>query len=134
MAREWVKTYAESSQGDVIQDYTVADGTGIEKGTLLKLTDPRTAIATTTVTDGEACAGVCAREKIGNDGRTSISVYKKGIFQASASGAITVGQPIMSAGDNNVSLALSSSSGAALIGYAEETAADAEVIRVRLDL
>ena len=50
--------------------FTCADGTGIEKGTLLKLTDPMTAIATSGA--GDAIAGVAAAEKIANDGNTKI--------------------------------------------------------------
>jgi len=135
MANEAVKSYSESSAGDVVQDYTCADGTGIEKGTLVKLSDPRTVAATTAVTDGEVCAGITAREKIASDGRTQISVHKKGYFEMNASGAIVVGAPVISAGGNEVSTAAGTNySGAAIIGYAEETAADNETILVRLDL
>ena len=42
--------------------FTVADGTGIEKGAVLKLTDPMTAATTTGDTD--ACAGIAAAAKL----------------------------------------------------------------------
>ena len=135
MTNELTKQYDESSgHGGVIQDYTVADGTGIEKGTLLKVSDPRTAAAS----DGEAdpCAGVAAREKIASDGRTQLAVYKKGYFQANASGAIIMGAPLISAGEvNQVKAATTADhSGAQIIGYSEETAADGEDVIIRLDL
>ena len=58
---------------------TCADGAGIEKGSILKLSDPNTVAVTTGDTD--ACAGIAAEEKIANDGRTKIAVYKRGIFK-----------------------------------------------------
>ena len=133
MANEAVKSYDESSgSGGVIQDYTVADGTGIEKGTVLRLTDPRTASATNTV--GEALAGIAARDKVASDGRTRLSVYKKGYFEMKASGAITVGDAVVSATSNFVQRPVGAASGAQVLGYAEETATDGEVILVRVDL
>lgn len=114
-------------------DFTVADGTGIEKGTLLKLTDPRTAIASSGAND--AIAGIAAREKIASDGRTQLAVFRKGIFDMNASGAITVGQPVVSAGAfNQVKVAVNNVSGAAVIGHALETAADQETFQVYVDI
>ena len=52
--------------------FTCADGTGIEKGTLLKITDPMTvALAAETA---DVFAGIAVEEKIANDGNTSWSV------------------------------------------------------------
>lgn len=116
-------------------DFTVADGTGIEKGAILKMTDPRTAIITSA--NADVCCGVAASEKIASDGRTRLAVYQNGIFDAYASGAITVGQAIISAGvpANQVKAATTTThSGAAIIGYALETATDQEIIQVRLTL
>lgn len=69
---------------------TCADGTGIEKGTILKLTDPNTVSAADGDTD--IVAGIAAEEKIASDGKTKIGVYKRGIFKVfvGAAGA-TVG-------------------------------------------
>jgi len=132
MVNEASKRYDEGYHA--IQDYTVADGTGIEKGALLALTDPRTAILASST--GQPCAGIAAREKIASDGRTRLSVYRKGDFDLVASGAITVGFPVSIAGtpSNTVKTALNSESGAAIIGYALETASDGETIQVRLNL
>ena len=73
--------------------FTVADGTGIEKGAILKLTDPMTA----SLADGDAdlIAGIAAEEKIANDGRTKLAVYRRGIFRGFAgTGGVTVGLAI----------------------------------------
>lgn len=111
-------------------DFTVADGTGIEKGAVLKLTDPRTAIIASAA--GDMLAGIAAREKVANDGRTRLSVYRKGIFDLVASGAIVIGQAVQAAGApaNTVMAAAVTSSGCAILGHALETASDGEVIQV----
>ena len=59
-------------------DFTVADGTGIEKGTILRLIQNRTAIASSGTS--EVFAGIAKREKIASDGRTSIAVATDGVY------------------------------------------------------
>lgn len=117
-------------------DFTVADGTGIEKGALLKLTDPRTAIISSAAND--MIAGIAAREKIASDGRTQLSVYREGIFDMYASGAITVGKPIVAADTgtfpNYIAQAGIAASGAQVLGYALETATNGEVIEVYVNV
>jgi hypothetical protein len=115
-------------------DFTCADGTGIEKGALLKLTDPRTAIISTAAAD--KLAGIAAREKIASDGRTQIAVYRRGIFDMVASGAIAVGEAVQAAGapSNTIMRAAVTSSGACILGYALETASDAETIQILVDV
>ena len=121
-------------------DFIVADGTGIEKGTTLNLTDSRNAIkatsgaGTATILAG---AGVAAREKIASDGRTRLSVFTKGVFDASASGAITVGDPVVFVADNHIAAAgvnTTAASGAIIVGHALETATDAEIVQFMLNL
>lgn len=72
--------------------FTCTDGTGIEKGAILKLTDPMTA----SLADGDddVVAGIAAEEKIASDGKTKISVYRRGIFKGLAGGAIAIGTAI----------------------------------------
>lgn len=101
--------------------FTVADGTGIEKGAILKLDDPMTAALSDG--DGDKIAGIAAEEKIANDGKTKLAVYRHGIFKVLAGANITVGQgvdthsatgaanevaPIGAAGDNLLGIALES--------------------------
>lgn len=70
-------------------DFTIADGTAIAKGALLKLTTPRTAIISSAV--GDMLAGIAAREKVANDGRTNLAVYQNGIFRMYVSGGALAG-------------------------------------------
>jgi len=132
MANEW--TIVNRTEHPL--DYTISDATGIEKGALLALTDSGTAILASA--SAQVCAGVAAREKVADDGRTQLAVYKKGRFVATASGAIAIGNPIvagLTGSLNFVSAGLGAAhSGAAILGYAEGTAATDEPIQVRLDL
>lgn len=71
---------------------TVADGTSITKGSVLKLTDPFTAIITSGSAD--TFAGIANADKIANDGVTTLGVFRRGIFRMYASGSIAVGDPV----------------------------------------
>ena len=133
-----VELYGQGNDGQP-RRFTVANATGIEKNTFLELTDPRTAV--TAVTAGAACAGISAMEKEANDGSTSISAWTDGIFECTASGAIVLGAPVMiastTAHPNTVKTATphdKGGSGAVVLGYCMETAADAERVNIRLDL
>ena len=132
MANEHVKVELTNSTG-FPRDFTCADGTAIAKGALLKLTDPRTCIAS--VAEGEFTAGVASVDKVASDGQTFIPLWTDGIFKATASGSITAGQPVANAGSNKVELMTSATaSGAIQIGYALETATNGETFLYRLRL
>ena len=114
-------------------NFIVADGTGIEKGALLKITDPRTAA----LSDGTAdvIAGIAAREKIANDGVTRLAVIRNNcIADMVASGAVTVGDNVIAAttnSENEIKTAVGTvASGSKVIGQALETATDGETIEV----
>lgn len=115
-------------------DFTVADGTGIEKGALLELADPRTAKAVTG--DDVVLAGIAAREKVASDGVTRLAVFTKGIFDMVASGAIAVGRPVSAESDtaNTVHQAPANLSGAQILGYALETATNNETFQVYVNV
>lgn len=138
MANEWVKVelYGANNDGSP-RRITIADGTAVSKGTLCNLTDPRT--TTGAAASAAACSGVASEEKNANDGATSISVWTDGIFNATASGAISVGDGLRAAGSNQVAtLDLASMAaiqyGAGVIGYCLYTGEKAETVNVRLRL
>ena len=107
---------------------TCADGAGIERGALLSLSDPLTAA---TVTDStNAIAGIAAEEKINGDGRTALPVYRGGLFKVTASGGVTVGDPVRFDADNKVCLALVNEENVA--GVALETATTGETFLMEL--
>lgn len=77
----------------------VADGAGIEKGTLLKMTDGNVAAASSAE---DVFAGIAFNEKIASNGVTSLAVFKSGIFEMYAGGgtAISVGDLVQLSGAN----------------------------------
>lgn len=110
---------------------TCADGTGIEKGCVLALTDPMTVAATTA--DNDVFGGIAAREKIASDGQTKIPVYRRGIFKMTiaAGNSTTVGQDVVVKGANQIGgyTTLDDEKGY-VIGQALETGAAGETVRV----
>ena len=107
--------------------FTCADGTGIEKGTILKLTDPMTVSAADGDTD--VVAGIAAEEKIANDGKTTLAVYTRGIFRGFAGAAgVTVGGALITdvatgAANELVNADVNSEN---IVGRALETATDTQ--------
>ena len=114
--------------------FTVADGTAIVKGQLLKLTDPRTASLSAGAND--MIAGIAARDKVASDGLTELAVYRTGWFDMFASGAIAIGDGVVASATgtypNYVSSAVAATSGAILIGTALEAGTNGEQILIDL--
>lgn len=112
---------------------TVANATGINKGTVLKLSDPNTVAASSA--DNDIAAGIAAEEKIASDGKTKIGVYKRGIFKMVVSAtASTVGLNQVIKGANTVGdyTTLDDEKGY-VIGKALETGANTETILVSVN-
>jgi hypothetical protein len=115
--------------------YTCAEAITIEKGTLMRLTDPRTVIAHSGVR--QPIAGIAAAEKKGSDGSTTIAVYTDGIFDitTSAAGATNIGFMVaISATANMITAAdatdlLASSD----VGALYEASSNDEVVAVRVN-
>ena len=134
MANEAVIIELLGNQGDPIR-YTVADATGIAKGAIMELTDPRTMIASSGA--GSVIAGIAAAEKVASDGSTTLAVYTNGIFdlKIKSGGSATLGSYVRSAAatDNTVTACttLDNETGKA-IGKALETGSADEVVAVRV--
>lgn len=117
---------------------TVADGTAITKGALLKLTDPATAIISTA--NDDIVAGIAATDKIASDGVTQLAVYRRGVFKVKCSGSVTVGDPLAlftTSQTNHVASKLNANmiqlSGSKIIGTALETATTGETLLMELN-
>lgn len=135
MANEWkkVELYGQNNDGDP-RRYTCAAGVTIPKNSLLMLTDPRTVVIHDG-TIGAAIAGISAMEKDSADPSTSISAWTNGVFEATSSGAITIGQTFKSSSVvNKIEAAANTDLGAEAPGYVMETTGDGETINVRLQL
>ena len=116
-------------------DFVVSDAAGIEKGTVLKLVDPRRAEASVGLAD--VPAGIARREKIASDGRTRLAVFRKGIFDMKVlSGVdITAGDQVIISGVNLIAGALTDGTQDHLVlGRALETSTDDETIQVAVNM
>ena len=111
---------------------TVADGTTISKGTLLKLADPNTASASSA--NADVFGGIAAADKLANDGSTTLAAWTDGVFDIKAGSAtFSAGAMVKLSGANLVSAALAADLlTGTVVGFAEETASADEVVRVRL--
>jgi len=111
--------------------FTVADGAGIEKGAILKLTNLNTAVITSAAED--SFAGIAAAEKISGDGKIRLGAYRGGQFKMYLSGSVSVGHPVsVGSPANFIKEAPVTASGSATIGIALEDGADGEQIRVEV--
>lgn len=110
--------------------YTVADGTGIAIGTLLKLTDPNTAIATSA--DNDPFAGIAWEEKTASDGIVEITAAVNGVWDLTDSGAGITAGAICNVGGANLIIASAAADllTGSVVGKVLETAGAGEVIRV----
>ena len=108
--------------------FTCADGTGIEKGAILKIADPFTVSLSTAAS--EAVGGICTEEKIASDGKVKVGVFRGGIFKVVASGNISVGKAVSCSGNNLVQTPAVNDE--AVLGIALETATDGETFLMEL--
>lgn len=133
MANEAVIIELLGDKGDPIR-FTCADGTGIAKGTIMELTDPRTVIANSAA--DKAIAGIAATEKVANDGAVTIAVYTNGIFDLDivAGGSSVLGADVVSAGAGNEIDDFDTLDGenGYVIGKSLETGAASEKVAVRV--
>lgn len=88
-------------RGNVMR-YTVADGTAISGGTLMKASNPKTAAEATA--DNDIVAGIAAAAKEANDGATTLGLYQKGIFDIMVDdiAAVAVGDDLTISGANTL--------------------------------
>lgn len=120
---------------DRLPQCKVADGTTIEKGTVLKLADANLGAASSA--DGDIFLGIAAAEKVANDGSTTLSYWNKGIFDMKCDGVgVTAGDPVKIGGANLISVADDATAAGLkeIVGIALQTGAANEVIEVRLGL
>ena len=120
--------------------FTVADGTAISKGVILKLTDPMTAQEIGAAESNVPVAGIAFHDKEASDGSTTIAAWTQGVFKGTASGAIAIGDPLEAEAGSRLRKSLINATGAAslaasmalICGTSLETAADGETFLFKL--
>ena len=87
-------------------NFTCATGVTIEKGAIVKMTNPMTAVLASA--DNDIVAGIVQSEKLAADTtQTSVAVFRGGIFRVTVSGTTSVGDPVkISSVANRVALAV----------------------------
>lgn len=118
---------------DVPINFACEDGNEIKKGTVLKLSGARKAAAADS--DEDFVAGIAERDKIKDDGVTSIAAFRRGVFGMKASGAIQLGEGVAtSSTPNHVKSASAGISGAKLLGTALEQISDGNTGEIFVDV
>lgn len=92
---------------DIPFDWIIADVRGVEKGTVMKMSGVGIAAASTG--NGDIFAGIARREKKALDGRTRLSLFRRGIFDmvAASPDTINAGAWVTSSGVNLIRTATS---------------------------
>ena len=78
--------------------FTKATGLAVEQGQIMELADDMTAIVATA---DDFVGGVVHTEVTATEASPSVSIYRAGIFRATASTAIAVGQTLAMTGSGN---------------------------------
>lgn len=103
MANEVTKVTLLGNAGDPVE-YTVADGTAIPKGTIMKYSSsPQTAAAADT--DGDFVCGIASCEKKADDGVLKMACWTNGLFEITATagtGSMVLGAGVKITGANTV--------------------------------
>lgn len=116
----------------IIKRFTVADGTAIPKGTLLKLSGDLTAIASS---GADVFAGIAIEEKTASDGIVEIAAAIDGVWdlEVVAGGSVTLGAWVVLSGLNVIKNAAEADTILGkVVGKAMEAGSAGEVIRVQV--
>ena len=87
-------------------NFTCSTTVTIEKGAIVKMTDPMTAVLADG--DNDIVAGIVQSEKLAAEtSQNSVAVFRGGVFRVSLSGSVTVGDPVkISKNTNEVATAV----------------------------
>jgi len=105
-------------------NFTCSTTATIEKGAILKNTDPMTAVLSTTA--NQIVAGIAQSEKLAaNTTQDSVAVYRGGIFRVTCSGVCPVGGPVTTGPAENLVVAATADD-ENILGYMLEAGAEGE--------
>lgn len=117
---------------DRLLEVTVADGTAITKGCVLKLSDPNIGAASSA--DGDIFLGIATGDKVANDGQVRMAVWRHGVFdmKCQSGTGVTCGDVVKISGANTIFVADDdiAEHGSQAFGIALQTGAANEVIEV----
>jgi len=111
--------------------FICSESAGIERGTLVKMASPMTVSAAIVLND--ICGGITAGEKIASDGKTKVEVYRHGIFKVTASGSITIGDPLVKSELTDNRVETSATNAETVWGIALETVTTGQTFLMELN-
>ena len=82
-------------------NFTCSTTVTIEKGAIVKMTDPMTAV----LSDGanDIVAGIVQSEKLAADTtQNSVAIFRGGVFRVTVSSSVSAGDPVVTQGNPNV--------------------------------
>jgi len=129
-----VELYGHKELGG-IRRFLCASGTKISKGTVLKLTSPRTASASSSA--GDLFAGIAAADKSATDYSTSVSAWEDGVFELYSSGTVTAGDKVVTGNTagylRTAAVGEYTSDSNKIVGYALKSGTEGTKIQVRVN-
>lgn len=125
----------ELQAGINAEDFTCTDATGISKGCLLQLADPRTVSASS---GNDVFGGIAVADKEASDGATNIGTHQTGIFDlvATEGPAIAAGALVQLSGANLIKGAVNEAAIIAgkVVGKALESTAAGVTETIEVDI
>jgi len=90
------------------RDFTISGVTAVPQGTLMVLSDPRTAVASSATDTAPVFAGIAGTAKVLNDTSTQLGLDKTGVHDLTATptGGITAGAMVVISGANLIRAAV----------------------------
>ena len=129
-----IELYGVNDAGDV-RGFDCASGTKIPKGTVLKGSSPRTAIASDGVAD--PYSGVASADKSATDGTTRVGTWQNGVLEFTSSGTIAAFAKVVTGPTNGyvqeASAAEVASTVHVIVGYTLKAGTEGTKVQVRVD-
>ncbi len=98
--------------------FTVVNTNPIPKGTICELEDLMTAAVSE---EDDRIAGIAKNEKIASDGKTTLAIYREGIFRGTAESSISVGDALALSGTNLLKVATNTNVSSETVGICLES-------------
>ncbi len=82
-------------------NFTCSTDVTIEKGAIVKMEDPMTAVLS--AGNNDIVAGIVQSEKLAAEtSQNSVAVYRGGVFRVTVSGSVSAGETVVTHGNSNV--------------------------------
>ena len=112
-------------------NYTCSTLVTIEKGAIVKLTDPMTAVLS--AGNNDIVAGITQSEKLAAETtQNSVAIFRGGVFRVKCSGSISAGEAVVTHGNENV-VVLATTGQENILGHMLEDATEGQTKLMELN-